>query len=180
MDALWIGAWEQIGRTLLTGVLGYAGLIVLLRIGGKRTLAKLNAFDLVVTVALGSTLATLLVSQDVSLLQGVVAFALLILMQFVVTWTSVRWRPLRRWITGQPVLLFYRGKFLRAALKSARLTEDEVLAAMRAAGHGSTQHLEAVVLEPNGTISVIAEVAEGSHSTLHQLANSATPPGVQD
>ena len=62
----------------------------------------------------------------------------------------------------------------------ARLTEDEVLAAMRAAGHGSTQHLEAVVLEPNGTISVIAEVAEGSHSTLHQLANSATPPGVQD
>ena len=49
--------WDELGRVLVMGVLGYAGLIVILRVTGKRTLAKMNAFDLVVTVSLGSVLA---------------------------------------------------------------------------------------------------------------------------
>jgi len=59
--------WESWGRMLVVGALAYAGLIVLLRLSGKRTLAKMNAFDLVVTVALGSTLATVMTSKDVAL-----------------------------------------------------------------------------------------------------------------
>ena len=51
-------SWAGLGRTLLVGPLAYVALVLLLRISGKRTLTKLNAFDLVVTVALGSTLAT--------------------------------------------------------------------------------------------------------------------------
>lgn len=65
--------WGGIGRTLLVGVLAYVALILLLRLSGKRTLAKLNAFDLVVTVAIGSTLATILLSESVALAEGVVA-----------------------------------------------------------------------------------------------------------
>lgn len=82
--------WTGPARTVLVGALAYAGLVVFLRLSGKRTLSKLNAFDLVVTVALGSTLATILLDEKVPLAEGLTAFAVLIGLQFVVTWTSVR------------------------------------------------------------------------------------------
>ncbi len=99
-------------RTLAIGVLAYASLILLLRMTGKRTLSKMNAFDFVVTVALGSTLASVLLSKDVTLAQGVIALALLIGLQLAITWLSVRVRWVRRLVTGEPSLLLYRGEFL--------------------------------------------------------------------
>lgn len=57
-------------RAVVVGILAYGGLLLFLRASGKRTLAKMNAFDLVVTVALGSTLATVLLTEDVALLEG--------------------------------------------------------------------------------------------------------------
>lgn len=66
-------------RVVIVGTLAYLSLVLLLRVSGKRTLSKMNAFDLVVTVAIGSTLATVLLSKDVALADGVVAFTLLIL-----------------------------------------------------------------------------------------------------
>ena len=80
--------WASLGRIVLVGGLTYVALVLLLRISGKRTLSKMNAFDLVVTIAIGSTLATVLLSRDVALAEGVVAFAVLIGFQFVITWLS--------------------------------------------------------------------------------------------
>ena len=56
---MFFDSWTALGRVLLVGTLAYVALVAILRISGKRTLTKLNAFDLVVTVALGSTLATI-------------------------------------------------------------------------------------------------------------------------
>lgn len=81
--------WAPVIRTLLLGTLGYTALVALLRVSGKRTLSKMNAFDLVVTVAFGSTLASMLTSRTVSLAQGIVALALLILLQAINTSLSV-------------------------------------------------------------------------------------------
>ena len=83
-------SWAGLGRLLAVGLLAYPILILWLRISGKRTLSKWNAFDLVVTIALGSTLATVLMSKDVTLVEGALAFALLIAFQFGITWLSVR------------------------------------------------------------------------------------------
>jgi uncharacterized membrane protein YcaP (DUF421 family) len=77
-------SWTGLGRVLIVGTLAYAALVLLLRISGKRTLTKLNAFDLIVTVALGSTLATVLLSSSVALAEGVAALALLILLQYLI------------------------------------------------------------------------------------------------
>lgn len=74
------------------GTLAYSAMILCLRLSGKRTLTKLNAFDLVITLALGSTLSTVLLDKSISLGEGIVAFGLLILLQYVLTWSSVRWR----------------------------------------------------------------------------------------
>ncbi|WP_074974396.1 DUF421 domain-containing protein [Nitrosospira multiformis] len=155
MDQLFFGGWNNLLRTLIVGVLAYVVLVVFLRLSGKRTLSKMNAFDLVVTVALGSTLATVLLNKDVALAEGALAFALLIGLQFIVTWSSVRVRWVRALATGEPQMLLLRGKILSAALQHARVTEDEVRAAVRTAGLHDLEAAEAVVLETDGLFSVM-------------------------
>lgn len=66
MEAIFFNGWSVLGRTLLIGVLAYVSLVFMLRVSGKRTLAKMNAFDLLVTVAIGSTLATIVLSKSVA------------------------------------------------------------------------------------------------------------------
>ena len=83
-------SWLGILRVLTVGPLAYVSLVVLLRVSGKRTLAKLNAFDLVVTIALGSTFATVLLSQSVLLAEGVTGMIVLVALQYAVAWLSVR------------------------------------------------------------------------------------------
>lgn len=158
--------WDTLLRTLIVGVLAYVVLVVFLRVSGKRTLSKMNAFDLIVTVALGSTLATVLLSKDVALAEGALAFALLIGLQFAVTWSSVRSRWVRRLATGEPMMLLYRGKFLPASLRQARVTEDEVRAAIRSAGVDTLEKVQAVVLETDGSFSVVPRGEGGKGSSF--------------
>ena len=157
-DLLFQG-WGGLARTALVGVLAYAALLVLLRTSGKRTLTKLNAFDLVVTVALGSTLATILLSKDVALAEGLVAFCVLIGAQYAVTKLSLRSAIVRRAAKSDPALLVLRGRILPAVLERERVTEDEVLAAIRSEGLARVEDAFAVVLETDGSLSVVDEPA---------------------
>lgn len=154
-EALLFSDASQLLRTLTIGVLAYACLIVLLRATGKRTLSKMNAFDFVVTVALGSTLATILLSKEVTLAQGVLALGLLVGLQYAITWSSVRIAWVRRLVTGEPTLLVHRGELLPDALRRTRVTEEEVRAAVRGAGLPALEEVDAVVLETDGSFSVI-------------------------
>jgi uncharacterized membrane protein YcaP (DUF421 family) len=149
-------------RVLIVGSLAYIGLVAFLRVSGKRTLAKMNAFDLVVTVALGSTLATILLSSDVSLSEGLFAFVLLCSLQYVVAWLSVRSRRFREIIKSEPALLLRNGEYLRGAMRSERVTEDEIRAAVRSSGQADPSQVAAVVLETDGSFSVIAEAPASS------------------
>jgi len=166
LERIFFNGWDSILRTLLVGVLAYVALVAFLRLSGKRTLAKMNAFDLIVTVALGSTLATVLLTKDVSLADGVLAFGLLIALQFAVTWSSVRNRWVRQLVTGEPLMLLYRGEFLRHALRRARVTDDELRAAVRSAGISSLGDAEAVVLETDGSFSVVRRSTRSSGTSL--------------
>lgn len=152
--------FESLARTLVIGVLAYAALVLFLRVSGRRTLSKMNSFDFVVTIALGSTLATVLLNKDVSLADGLAAFGLLIGLQFMVTWTSVRLHWVQRTITGEPILLFYQGDFLPRSLRKARVTEDEVRATVRSAGVARMESVGAVILETDGSFSVIQHMPD--------------------
>lgn len=146
--------WHGIIRTLVVGVLAYVSLVAFLRISGKRTLAKLNAFDLVVTVALGSTLSAILLQEDIALANGAAALALLIFMQFLVTFFSVRSHSFARAIRSEPSLLARNGQFCRQAMRDERITEDEVLSAIRSQGGKVITEAGMIILESDGTISV--------------------------
>ncbi len=174
MESALLGDADTLLRTLVVGAAAYVALVLLLRGSGKRTLSKLNAFDLVVTVALGSTLATVLLDRNVSLAQGVLAFALLVGLQFVVTWSSVRVRPVRRLATGEPTLVLLRGELLPGSLRRVRITEDEVMAAIRGAGVSALGDVEAVVLETDGSLSVVRRSGEPGASSLDGLERRST------
>lgn len=147
--------WPDLIRTVAIGALAYGGLVVFLRVSGKRTLSKLNAFDLVVTVALGSTLATILLNEDVALAEGLVAFATLIGLQWLVAWSSVRWKGWAKTVRAEPTVLVRAGEPIPAALKRERVTQDEVLSAVREAGGRDLSEAEAVILEGNGALTAI-------------------------
>lgn len=148
-------SFEAIGRTLLVGLCAYVGLVLVLRMTGKRTLSKMNAFDLVVTVALGSTLATILLSKDVALAEGMAAFLLLAGAQFAVTWTSLRSWRFRRWIKAEPRTLLRDGKILDDALVDERVTREEIEAAVRSSGYSDPSKMALVTLETDGSMSVV-------------------------
>jgi len=150
-----IGDWESIVHTLLVGSLSYFGLIVWLRISGKRTLSKWNSFDFVVTIALGSVLASALLSKDTSLLHEMVAVGLLVGLQFIITYASVHTSAIQSLIKSEPTLLLYKGKMLESALKKERVAKGEILAAIRLNGNACIEEVDAVVLETDGSFSVI-------------------------
>lgn len=147
--------WEPVIRVLVLGPLGYLALIVLLRVSGKRTLSKLNAFDFVITITLGSAFATLLLSKDASLTAGVTTFAVLIALQFLITFLSVRIAWVQRLVKAQPTLLYYEGAYLWDQMRHTRVTRDEIQAAAREQGCPSLDDVTAVVLETDSTISII-------------------------
>lgn len=148
--------WTGIVRILLIGPLAYAVLIAVLRIMGKRTLSQLNAFDLVVTVAIGSMLASIIMSADIALAEGFAALFLLIGLQYCVAWTSVRSSTVRNFVKSEPTILVWRGEFQERAMHQQRVTHDEVRAAMRKEGMDALSKVASVVLETDGSFSVIA------------------------
>ncbi|RUR03400.1 DUF421 domain-containing protein [Labedella endophytica] len=166
---MWFDSWGDIARILLVGVASYGALIVVLRVSGKRTLSQLNAFDFVVTVALGSTLATILLSSDESWAEGFTALILLAGLQFVMATVSARWPRTRAALTSRPVLLFSHGTVHHDALRRNRLTESELHQAVRMQGTGDLSSIAAVVLETNGTISVLPSSSYGDGSALQDV-----------
>jgi uncharacterized membrane protein YcaP (DUF421 family) len=168
-DPIFFDSWFGLLRVVVVGVSAYALLIVMLRVSGKRTLSKMNAFDLIVTVALGSTLATVLLTDSVPLAEGAVAFALLICLQFAITWLSVRWPWFQDMIKAEPTLLVHDGRYLEAALRRQRVTREEIAAALRASGKSDLSEVHSVVLETDGSMTVIPRGA-GSPSGFADTA----------
>ena len=166
---MWFDSWGDIARVLLVGSAAYATLIIVLRLSGKRTRSQLNAFDFVVTVAIGSTLATILLSSDVSWSEGLAALALLVGLQLVVALVSSRWPRVRSVVSAQPVVLVRDGELQRAATARNRLTETEVEQAVRSSGTGDLGAIAAVVLETNGTLSVIPHADYGDGSAMGSM-----------
>jgi len=153
-ESMFFQNWSGIVRTVLVGALAYAALVLFLRVSGKRTLAKLNAFDLVVTVALGSTLSAILLQESIALAEGLTALALLIGLQYAVSFTSVRSQGFARAVRSEPALLVRHGECCDGTMRRERVTREEAESAVRAQGGHGIADAETVILESDGTLSV--------------------------
>lgn len=160
-----------LARLVIVAPMAYVALILILRIAGKRMLSKMNAFDLVVTVALGSVLSTVLLSKDIAVTEGLAAMALLIGLQFVVAWTTTRFHVMRRVVKSEPRMLFFRGRFLREAMRRENVPEDAIIAGIRQQGFTQLSEVEAVVLEADGSLSIVcASEDSAARDTLDDVA----------
>ncbi|MEX2564453.1 MAG: YetF domain-containing protein, partial [Cyclobacteriaceae bacterium] len=139
-------------------------------VSGKRTLTKMNAFDFVITIALGSTLAAVSLNKSIPLLDGLLVFFLFIFLQFGLTWLSVRVKKVKNIITSSPSILVYRGELMIEVMKKERITIEEINMAVRKQGFADLTKIDIVVLETTGDISIIQEKGEDPN-TLEDVQN---------
>ena len=169
----WMQVFFQSGpgllRTVVAAVFAYASMILVLRIAGKHALSKLHVFDYVVTVALGSTLASILLSEDVALAEGLVAVVMLVKMRWVVAKSAVSFEPWRKFIRSDPVILLAHEKLDAEKMLSERVTEVEVDIAIRMRGFGDRGMIAYVVLEADGSMSVISKDLVGDGGVMRGL-----------
>lgn len=159
----------------------YLWMILVLRLSGKRSLSKLNAFDFAITVAFGSALATIMISPDIGLLRGAIVLAMLALLQYAVTKLSLWSKFIRKLVRSRPTLLVENGRLFREALNYERVTLDEIAEAMRKEGFGRLEEVGAVVLETDGSFSVI-DTSDQEFDLLYdvrRIGESSTQPMVE-
>jgi uncharacterized membrane protein YcaP (DUF421 family) len=167
---IFFDGWTGVASSFLLAALGYVALLLLIRFSGKRTIAKMNVFDFIIVVALGSTLGNTALSSSIVLLEGIAAFLALIGLQFAFSVLTMRSERLNQLINGEPALLARGGTLLRGAMRKERVTEEEALAALRAAGVADVAEVEALVLETDGTFSVIRRHEEARYTSLADVS----------
>ena len=171
MKELFFKDWQSLGHVAIATVIGFVILFLFLRISGKRTLAKLNAFDFVVTVALGSTLAYMMLAM-VPLTEGVIVLLLIIGMQYIFAKTARASVKMQRLINSVPTLLYYNGNFIDGAMAKEAVTKEEVYAVIRESGHEKLDDVRAVVMELNGSLTVVIKSGGDGLSSLQDIKTS--------
>ena len=141
---------EKVLRTIAV----YVFLVVALRLAGKRELAQLNSFDLVVLLLLSNTLQNAIIGEDNSLLGGVVGAAVLMAVNYLAIRLVFRHGAIARALQGTPTKLVEHGHTLRRNLRRNLITPHELAAAVRKQGARKISEVDEVILEPNGTLTV--------------------------
>lgn len=132
----------------------YAATIIFTRLAGKRSFSKMSSFDFAMTVAVGSIIATTILSASVSLLQGIVGLAAVYILQISAAFFR-RFSWFRGAIDNTPLLLMDRQTILHKNLKKARVTEGDLRSKLREANVLDLSQVRAVVFETTGDISVL-------------------------
>lgn len=162
--------WQGLVRILITAPVVYLSIVVFIRVVGKRSTSQLNNFDWVVTVAMGSITGSGILLKDITVLETLTAVAALLALQWCLTRLVYRFGPVAEWVKPAPRLLVRDGRYLRPAMRGERVTEGEVLAAIREAGVKRLEDVRWVILETDGTMSVGAgESGGGAPNTLGRV-----------
>ncbi|MDR7534391.1 MAG: DUF421 domain-containing protein [Armatimonadota bacterium] len=145
----------SVAEKIIRALLVYLFLVIILRVGGRRELAQMNAFDLVVLLTISNTVQNAIIGNDDSLFGGIIGATTLVLANLVVVRFLYRHPALDRKIEGEPVWLVRNGGIIEEHLRREMITEDELLAAVRRQGVPSIEDCDQVILETSGTITVI-------------------------
>jgi uncharacterized membrane protein YcaP (DUF421 family) len=153
--------WGQIfalgvplAEKILRPIVVYVFLVVVLRVFGKRELAQLNPFDLVVLLSLSNTVQNAIIGNDNSLTGGLVGAFALLGVNYIVVRYLFRHRRLDQIFEGKPTVLIDDGKIVKRALAKELLTRPELMTVLHRQGFGSLNDVERCVLEPGGTFSI--------------------------
>ncbi len=161
--------WAPIARTLVVTTATYVALVVMVRISGQRTLARMTTFDFILAVTLGSAFGRVVTATEVGAVDAIVALGVLISIQWLLVVLRARVTAVGRLLNPRASLIYHDGHLQRAALRRHRLTEDDVLVNLREHGLGSLDEAHTIVLEPDGVFSVITADKVGDGHALEAL-----------
>ncbi|WMX13789.1 MULTISPECIES: DUF421 domain-containing protein [unclassified Aureispira] len=176
-------------RILISSAIIYALIIIYIRLLGKRSTSELNNFDWVVTVSIGSIVASTIILKDISVTEGGLAVLILLILQYILTKMMFSSDQLREVVKSTPQLLLFEGKFIDENMKKERILKPEIYAAIRQKGLKSIQQIYAIVLETNSKLSIIPNensdeigfslsdvqgLPEGLKKDLEEKANAPT------
>jgi uncharacterized membrane protein YcaP (DUF421 family) len=139
---------------ILRPIIVYLCLIFFLRLFGKRELAQLNPFDLVVLLSLSNTVQNAIIGDDNSVSGGIVGAFSLITINWLLTWALFRAPKIDQALEGSPTTLIHGWEVDIAALKGECLTHEELVSVLNKNGFNDPEEVEVCVLEPNGTFYV--------------------------
>lgn len=156
---------EKIARPILV----YIFLLVGLRLAGKRELAQLNAFDLVVLLTLSNTVQNAIIGDDTSVLGGVIGAATLLAINAAVVGLAYGHRGFSELVEGAPDRLIEGGRVNQRRLRAETITLSELEAAARRQGFASLQDVDQAILYPGGTFCFIGKVPTAEAAHHHQI-----------
>jgi uncharacterized membrane protein YcaP (DUF421 family) len=156
--------WDKAIRTLVV----YLVILALLRIAGKRTLAQLNAFDLVVLLLLSNVVQNAIIGNETSLPGGLLGAAILLSANYVLVRLTFRHRWLNRLLQGTATTLYEDGDVEERRLRHELMTREELVAALRRQGM-ELSDVERVSLEPEGTFNASPKPKPGIEDVLAAL-----------
>jgi uncharacterized membrane protein YcaP (DUF421 family) len=142
---------------VLRGVVVYLFLVTALRLSGRRELGQMTSFDLVLLLLVSNAVQNSLNAGDNSLTGGLVSAATLFLLNRAVGYASWRWRWVELLLQGRPLRLVSDGRVHEGALRSEQLTMAELRSALRKQGIARIDECQRVILEPDGTLTVVRE-----------------------
>ena len=156
MDAL-LASPGQIGLIVLRTVVVYVFILVGFRLTGKRDLGQLAPFDFALILLIANSVQNAMVGPDSSLVGGLVAAGVLLLVNHLLGRVASHSRLFERALQGRAKLLVYRGTLYPEAMAAERITHDDLLQALREHGCPAVKACRLAVLEVDGTISVVFE-----------------------
>ncbi|MDF1818049.1 MAG: DUF421 domain-containing protein [Immundisolibacteraceae bacterium] len=163
MEKLFVDSADNLWRVAISAPILYVMVITYIRLSGKRSTSQMNNFDWIVTVAIGSLVGSGIILKDVALLEVVLAIGVLVAMQYGVTKAVVHSEKVASLVKASPRLLVYEGELLRNALIKERISEKEVLAAVRGHRLQSVTEVRAMVLETDASLSVLRRDSDTQH-----------------
>src|SRR5262249_11554711 len=154
---------------MLRPIIIYVFLVIGLRLAGKRELAQLNPFDLIVLLMLSNTVQNAIIGDDNTVTGGLLGAATLLILNYVIVRLAYRSPRLQRLFGGEPEVLVRHGKVLRHNLEREMITKEELLAAAHRQGLASLHEVEKCILEPTGTLSFIQHTPTNEDARHQQL-----------
>jgi uncharacterized membrane protein YcaP (DUF421 family) len=170
MHELWTNMFAlgvPLAEKILRPIIVYIFLIVGLRLSGKRELAQLNPFDLIVLLTLSNTVQNAIIGNDNSVTGGLIGAASLLAVNYLVVRFLYDHRKIDQLVEGSADILIENGKVYEHKLKRELITKEELAAAARYRGFDSLSEVRQCVLEPGGTLSFTAK-KPGTDDVRHQ------------
>ncbi len=138
-------------RTLIL----YSIVVLSMRIMGKRQIGEMQPSELVVAIMISDLASVPMQSIDIPLLSGIIPVLTLIVAEVLMSFVSLKSRPLRRVITGEPSIIIYNGHVNEQELEKLRFNTNDLLEQLRISGYPNIADVEVAVLETNGQLSII-------------------------